>query len=156
VRQGEKRPRYPTAWDGDADFTTPIVMDQTDPFKAQLFKESGRVTLNLQTITILPPCPQLRNSAMPQHAAVMQNHDRIANALHVAQEMRGQNERFAVVFAQGMEQPEHGVAPGGVQSARRFVQKQDRRIMNDRLSELQPLLHAGGVFLQSAIACVFK
>ena len=56
-----------------------------------------------------------------------------------------------VVFAKAQEQVKHAFTAGWVHAARRFIEQKDRRIMHQRLRELEPLLHASRVFLEFAV-----
>lgn len=47
VRQGEKSPGHPSLWNHDPQTSSVIVVENPNPFKAEVLQESLRVALDL-------------------------------------------------------------------------------------------------------------
>ena len=75
--------------------------------------------------------------------AAVEDQDRLAHPLHVAQQVRAEDQGLAVFLAQGEQQPKHGVAPGRVEPAGRLVEQEDGGVVDEGLGQLEALLHAG-------------
>src|SRR5436190_213095 len=76
--------------------------------------------------------------------------------VHVRKSVRGKEYRLTVIDRERLHEPEHRVAPGGVETGGRLVEEQHRWVVNERLREFRPLLHAGGVFLHAPVPGLLK
>ena len=54
------------------------------------------------------------------------------------------------------DEREHLVAPGRIEAVRRLVEEQQARVVDERLGELDPLLHAGRVAADRAVALLVQ
>ena len=71
--------------------------------------------------------------------------DVVADPLELAEQVRGDQHRDAELGADPADQPEHVVAAGRVEAVGRLVEQHQLRVVDQRLGELDPLLHAGRV-----------
>ena len=76
------------------------------------------------------------------HAALVQNHYRLAYPLHVPQEMRRQQNGLAMLLAQSEQELKHGVPARRIEAGRRLIEGQDRRVVDQGLGQLDPLFHS--------------
>src|SRR5207249_4314157 len=78
--------------------------------------------------------------------------DVVAGVLDVGQQVRRQNQVDAFVVRQIADEIEHLVAPFRVHAVGRLVEEQQIGIVNERLRQLDPLLHAGRVGFDIAVS----
>ena len=76
----------------------------------------------------------------------------VAGVFDVRQQMRRQDEVDALVVAEIADELEHLVAPLGIHPVGRLVEKQQIGIVDERLRQLDALLHAGRVRLDIPVA----
>ncbi len=74
----------------------------------------------------------------------------VDGGLHLVQEMTGQQHCPATV-GEVAQQPAHPGDALGVQSVRRFVQDEHRRVTHERLGDPEPLAHTEGVAAHPSI-----
>src|SRR5438094_7547770 len=85
-------------------------------------------------------------------ALLVHDDDVVAGVLDVGQQVRRQNQVDAFVVRQIADEIEHLVAPFRVHAVGRLVEEQQIGIVNERLRQLDPLLHAGRVGFDIAVA----
>ena len=86
-----------------------------------------------------------------QQPAGVDDDDVVADPLELAEQVRGDQDRDAELGADPADQPEHVVAPGRVEAVRRLVEQHQLRVVDQRLRQLDPLLHAGRVAADRAV-----
>ena len=69
----------------------------------------------------------------------------VAHALDLAEQVTGDDDRDAELRAGPPDERQHLVATGRVEAVRGLVEEQQARVVDERLGELDPLLHAGRV-----------
>ena len=102
----------------------------------------GATALTLQDIDTL----------MHQQPAVRDDDHSLANSLYVLQQMGGDHHADTQFAPERSDQRQDVLPPVWIQSVRRFVEKDDAWIMDQRLGELRTLSHAGGVRVHGAVA----
>ncbi len=80
-----------------------------------------------------------------QQLATVQHDHVVADALELAEQVRGHQHRDAELVPDLLHQREHVVAGGRVEAVGRLVEQHQARVVHQRLRELGPLLHAGRV-----------
>ena len=75
----------------------------------------------------------------------------VADTLDLAEEVGRHEDRHAELVADTADEGEHLVATVGVEAVGRLVQDEQAWVVDERLRELDPLLHAGGVGADRAI-----
>ena len=84
--------------------------------------------------------------------ALVHHHDVVAGELDVGQQVRRQDQVHALVVGEVADQLEHLVAALRVHAVGRLVEEEQVGIVDQRLGQLDPLLHAGGIGLDVAVA----
>ena len=87
-----------------------------------------------------------------RHPPLVHHDDVIAGVFDVRQQMRRQDQIHALVVAQIAHELEHLVAALRIHAVGRLVEEQQIGIVDERLRQLDPLLHAGRIGLDVAIA----
>ena len=70
--------------------------------------------------------------------------------------MRGDDDGHPELRAGPPDQLEHLVAAGRVEAVRRLVEEKQTRIVDERLGELDPLLHAGRIAADRPVALLVQ
>ena len=94
----------------------------------------------------------LLDVALRQQFAAAEHEHVVAHRLDVRQQVAGEEQAHPLAVRQVAGQLDHLLAAGRVHAVRRLVEDQQLRVVDDRRGELQPLLHAGGVRLDRAVA----
>src|SRR5262249_50796999 len=89
VGEHAERARDPATRHGDTDLAATVVAEKLHAFLTQLLKKRWCFALDLQAIAIMAALAQLGNVALAEDAAMIQDDHAIADALDVAQQMRG-------------------------------------------------------------------
>ena len=82
-----------------------------------------------------------------RNRALVEDDDVVARVLDVGQQVRRQDEVESLVVGDVANELEHLVAPLRVHAVGRLVEKQQIRIVHERLRQLDALLHAGGILV---------
>ena len=93
---------------------------------------------------------------VPQQPAAVDDHDPVADALELAEQVGGDQDRDAELAADPPDQVEHVVAAGGVETVGGLVEQHQLGVVDQRLRELDPLLHAGGVAAHRPVALLVE
>ena len=88
----------------------------------------------------------------PQQPAAVEHDDVVADPLQLAEQVRGDQHRDPELACRSAHQRQHVVARGRVEPVGRLVEQHQPRVVHERLGELRPLLHAGGVAAHRAVA----
>ena len=80
-----------------------------------------------------------------QQVAGLDRHEVVADPLDLAEQVRGDDDRDPELGAGPPHEREHLVASARVEAVGRLVEEEQPRIVDERLGELHPLLHAGRV-----------
>jgi len=88
----------------------------------------------------------------PKQVPGIDGHEEVADAFDLAQEVAGDDDRDPELGAGPLHQREHLVATGRVEAVGRFVEQQQSWPVDERLGELDPLLHPGRVPADRAVA----
>ena len=127
-------------------------MQQRRAFKPQLLQVRSRVALKLQAVAVVPAGAQLVHVALAQDLPLVQDDHRLADLLDIAQEVRGEQDRLAVIPAKRKKQVEHRVAARGVHAAGRLVEQDKFRVVDQALREAHAAHHAFRIFAQRPLA----
>ena len=87
-----------------------------------------------------------------QQPPAVEDDDVVADPLQLAEQVGGHQDRDAELGADPADQRQHVVARGRVEAVGRLVEQHQPRVVDERLGELGPLLHAGGVAADRAVA----
>ena len=87
-----------------------------------------------------------------QQPPAVEHDDVVTHPLELPEQVGGDEHGDAELVADPLHQPEHVVARGGVQPVGGLVEQHQPRVVDQRLGELGPLLHAGGVAADRAVA----
>ncbi len=79
-----------------------------------------------------------------------------ADLLDLAEQVRRDHDGDAEVRAGPLDQVQHLVAAGRIEAVGGLVEKEELGIVDERLGELDPLLHAGGVAADLAVALLVQ
>ena len=88
----------------------------------------------------------------PQEPPGIDGDEKVADPLDLAQQVTGNDDGDAEFLTGPLDQGEHLIAAGRVQAVCRLVEQQQPRIVDQRLGELDPLLHAGRVTAHRPVA----
>ena len=77
----------------------------------------------------------------PQELAALDRDEEVADPLDLAEEVRGDDDRDPELAAGSKDQLQHLVAAGRIEAVRGLVEQQQPGIVDERLGELDPLLH---------------
>ena len=80
----------------------------------------------------------------------------VADPLELAEQVRGHQHRDAELGPDAADQAEHVIAPGGVEAVCGLVEQDQLRVVDEGLGKLDPLLHAGGVAADGAVALLVE
>ena len=86
---------------------------------------------------------EVRGARSAQQSAAVEHDDAVSGALELAEQVARHDDGDAEVGVDPGDQVEHVVAGPGVEPARRLVEEDERRVVDEGLGELGPLLHAG-------------
>src|SRR5262249_15907438 len=95
---------------------------------------------------------QVLQRVMYEHASPGNDDDLLANAVHIPEQVGGNDHGDAVSGPQALHQLQDLLLALPIEAICRLIEKDDFGVMNDRLSQLEPLLHAGRVSVDLAIA----
>ncbi|GAA3317287.1 hypothetical protein GCM10020219_038380 [Nonomuraea dietziae] len=82
--------------------------------------------------------------------------DVVADAFELTEQVRGDQDADAELGADAPDQREHLVAALRVEAVGRLVEEDQLRVVDERLRELDALLHAGGVAADGAVALLVQ
>ncbi len=94
---------------------------------------------------------ELLNRALRRDLPLVHHDDVVAGVLDVGQQMRREDQVDVLVVAEIADELEHLVAPLGIHPVRRLVEKQQIGIVDERLRQLDSLLHARRIRLDVAV-----
>ncbi len=97
---------------------------------------------------------QLVDRARGDEAALDEHADAVADLLDLVQQVRRQQHRDALVGAQPLDEQQQLAHALGVDVHRRLVEDQDRRVLDQRVGEPEPLAHAPREAADLAVAVV--
>ena len=80
----------------------------------------------------------------------------VADPLDLAEEVRRDDDGDPELGAGPVDELEHLVAAGRVEAVRRLVEQEQTWVVDERLGELDPLLHAGRVAADRAVALLVQ
>ena len=86
----------------------------------------------------------IRDAPFALEFALIEDGDAVTNRFHLTEFMRREEHRLALVF-QPLNDLAHFHAADGIKSARRLIENQQVRIIDERLRESRALLHSLGV-----------
>src|SRR5262245_7594527 len=98
------------------------------------------------------PFREVAERRRPDELSGVDGDEEVADALDLAEEVARDDDGDPERRARPPDEGEHLVPPGRVQSVRRFVEEQELRVVDERLGELDPLLHAGRIAADRSIA----
>ena len=84
------------------------------------------------------------------HLPLVDDRDAIADLLHLAEQMAGEEDGLAAIGGQTADQLAHFLDAGDVEAVHRLVQDHDFRIVEQSGGDAEPLAHAGGIGLHLA------
>ena len=87
----------------------------------------------------------------PQQPPGLDRDQVVADPLDLAEQVRGDHDRDAELRPDPGDELEHGGTPGRVEPVGRLVEQQQPGVTDQRLGQLDPLLHAGGVGTDQAV-----
>ena len=82
--------------------------------------------------------------------------EEVADPLDLAEQVAGDDDGDPELGAGPPDQREHLVAAGRVEAVGRLVEQQQPRVVDERLGELDPLLHPGRVAADRAVALLVQ
>ena len=88
---------------------------------------------------------ETRHRAGSQQSSRVEHDDGVAHALHVAHQVRRDDDADPELAADATDQLEHLAAPDRVETGGRLVEEREQRIVDEGLRQLDALLHARGV-----------
>lgn len=91
-----------------------------------------------------------------QQFAAVDDHDVVAGPLQLAEQVGGDQDRDAEVGVDAADQAQHLVAADRVEAVGGLVEEHQLRVVDQRLGELDALLHAGGVAADGAVALLVQ
>ena len=94
---------------------------------------------------------QLVDRARRDEAAPDEDADAVADLLDLVQQVRRQQDRHALVGAQPLDEQQQLAHALGVDVHRRLVEDEDRRVLDQRVGEAEPLAHAPRVAADLAV-----
>ena len=104
----------------------------------------------------LAGCGEVGGGGRAQQPAAVDDDDVVAGALQLAEQVRGDQDRDAEVGVDAADQAEHLVAADRVEAVGRLVEQDQLRVVDQGLGELDPLLHAGRVAADGAVALLVE
>ena len=102
------------------------------------------------------PLRERRERRGPQQPAGVDRQQVVADALDLAEQVRGHHDGDAELVAGPPDQLEHLVATGRIEAVRRLVEEEQPRVVDERLGQLDALLHAGRVAADLAVALLVQ
>ena len=115
-------------------------------------EEPAQVALDAQLVDAAGRSLQLVDRPLRRDLPLVHDDDVVAGELDVGQEVRREDQADALVVAEVAHELEHLVAPLRVHAVGRLVEEQQIGIVDERLRQLDALLHAGRVGLDVAVA----
>ena len=103
----------------------------------------GVVDLDLHDVAAAVPRLELVDAGLGDHAPAVEDGDAVADALHVGEDVRREEHRGAA--GERRDHVEHLAPADGVEGARRLVEHEQARRVDERLSDPEPLPHAARV-----------
>ena len=91
-----------------------------------------------------------------QQAAGVDGHEEVADPLDLAEQVARDDDRDPELRAGPPDQREHLVAAGRVEAVGRLVEEEQPRIVDERLGQLDPLLHPGRVAADRPVALLVQ
>ncbi len=91
------------------------------------------------------PLHERSERCRPEQLAALDRHEVVADALDLAEEMRGHDHGDPELRAGSVDELEHLVTAGRVEPVRRLVEQEQPRVVDQRLGELDPLAHPRAV-----------
>ena len=91
-----------------------------------------------------------------EEAAGIDGDEEVAHALDLAEQVAGDDDGDPELGAGPPDQGEHLVAAGRVEAVGRLVEQQQPRVVDERLGQLDPLLHAGRVAADRPVALLVQ
>ena len=95
---------------------------------------------------------ELGHRGRPEQAPAIDRHQVVADRLDLAQQVAGEDDRDPELGPGPPDEPEHLVATGRVEPVRRLVEEEEPGVVDDRLGQLDPLAHPGGVAADRPVA----
>ena len=114
----------------------------------------GRIE-GIQEAQLHPPRQgpaQARHGARGLDLALVQDHQLIGHALHVRQQMRGQDHARVQLRTDPQHQVQHPAATIGIEAVGGLIEKHQFGAVDERLGQFHPLAHARGVAAHGAVA----
>src|ERR1019366_2435348 len=99
---------------------------------------------------------EFRDGAGVLEFAELDGDEEIADAFDFAEEVRGDDDGDAELSAGAFDEAEHFLAAFGVEAVGGLVEEEEFGIVDERLRELDALLHAGGVAADEAVALLVE
>ena len=107
------------------------------------------VDLDREGPGVLRERPERRGTEQP---AGVDGHEEVADPLDLPEQVAGHDDRDPELGAGAAHQVEHLVATGRIEPVRRLVEQEQAWVVDERLGQLDALLHAGRVAAHRAIA----
>ena len=92
----------------------------------------------------------------PQQPPGIDRHEEVADALDLAEQVAGDDDRDPELRAGPLDEREHLVATGRIEAVGRLVEQQQSRPVDERLGELDPLLHPGRIPADRPVALLVE
>ncbi len=139
--------------EGDED--RPAVGDRLEALGGQPGRERRAPLLHLdgERPGLLGERHEGRGSEEP---AALDGDEEVADAFDLTEQVRGHDGRDAEFGAGAVNELQHLVPARGIEPVRRLVKEQQTRIVDERLGELDPLLHARGVAAYRPVALLVQ
>ena len=123
---------------------------------AQLCEERRLVADHLDLIDVEVVFFEPGDGFLGHDPALVHDDHLPAGAFNIGQQVRGNDDVHALLFGDVADEFQHLLAPDGIHARSGLVEQQQLRIVDQRLGQLQPLLHAGGIGVHQAVARFFQ
>ena len=140
---------------GDRDEDRPSVGDGLQPSADERPGQGGLALLDLdgQDAGPLGERPERRR---PEQPPGIDGDEEVAHPLDLAEQVAGHDHGDPEFGAGPSNEPQHLVASGRVEPVGRLIEQQQSRVVDERLGELDPLLHAGRIATDRAVALLVQ
>ena len=140
---------------GDVDEDRPAIRDGLQAAGDERRRQRRLALLDLDREDAGPLGERAQRRGAEEPAGIDRDEE-VADPLDLAEQVAGDDDRDPELGAGPPDEREHLVAAGRVEAVRRLVEQQQARVVDEGLGELDPLLHAGRVAADRAIALLVQ